>query len=76
MDLLTKPHCFGKEPIAGGEVLSSLLTGVCEAVNGGLSDFKPLRWVTDVRLCPRSLRGLDFVGMCLLAGGAACSASC
>lgn len=66
-DLLTKPHSFGNEAIVGGKVLSSLLTGVCEAVNDGLSDVFPLRWVADVRLCPRSFRGFVFVGMCILA---------
>lgn len=66
-DLLAKPHSFGNEAIVGGEMLSSLLTGVCEAVNGGLSDFLPLRWVANVRLCLRSFRGFVFVGMCILA---------
>lgn len=49
-ELLARPHSFGNEAIVGGEVLSSLLAGVCKAVNDGLSNFVPLRWVVDVRL--------------------------
>lgn len=66
-ELVAKPHSFGNGPVVGGEVLSSLLTGVCEVVNGGLSNFVPLRWVAEVRLCPPSCRGFVFVGVCMLA---------
>lgn len=44
-DVLGKPHFFGREEVVGGEVFSSLLTGLCDAVNGGLKNFCPLRWV-------------------------------
>ncbi|CAB1107156.1 unnamed protein product [Ectocarpus sp. CCAP 1310/34] len=48
-DLLARPHSFGNEAIVGGEVLSSLLTGVCGAVNGGLSNFFPLSLMQSIQ---------------------------
>ncbi|CAM9866212.1 unnamed protein product [Ectocarpus sp. 12 AP-2014] len=48
-DLLARPHSFGNEAIVGGELLSSLLTGVCKAVNGGLSNFFPLSLMQSIQ---------------------------
>ncbi|CAN0417639.1 unnamed protein product [Pylaiella littoralis] len=48
-ELVAKPHSFGNGPVVGGEVLSSLLTGVCEVVNGGLSNFVPLSLMQSIQ---------------------------